>query len=200
MKNYRSILIIVALLALAIFYPGLTNAQAKFNGEATVSYLNFDEEGNRGSAAELYNTYDGFNLQNLSVFGDLNPHTRYSLRLDDIGFDGRRVALNLTDINLYKLKFDYRQSRLLYGPGTDSKNDRKLYNGSFEIKPIKAISAFINYQGYKNEGDRIVFNESGTDLFGARTEKYRGTLPPTAVCLTNRRMRTRMSGGVRGSG
>lgn len=176
MKDYRNILIIVAILALAIFYPGLVYAQAKFNGEATVSYLNFDEEGNRGSAAELFNTYDGFNFQNLSIFGDLNPHTRYSLRLDDIGFDGRRAALNLTDINLYKLKFDYRQSRLLYGPDTDSKNERKFYNGSFEIKPIKAISAFVNYQGYKNEGDRIVFNEPGTDLFGAVYDRKSSTI------------------------
>jgi hypothetical protein len=176
MKYTRNLMIIVTILAIAVFQPGLVSAQAKFDGEATVSYLNLDNEGNWASASELYDTYDGFNFQNLSVFGDFNPHTRYSLKLDDIGLDGRRAALNLTDINLYKLKFDYRQSRLLYGPDTDLKNERKLYSGSFEIKPLEVISAFVKYQGYKNEGDRLIFGNPGTDLFGSNYDRTSSTI------------------------
>jgi hypothetical protein len=177
MKTIKyTLLLIVAVMMIAMLQPGTVSAQAKINGEATVSYLQFDDEGNRSSARELYDTYKGFNFQNLSAFGDLNPHTRYSLRLDDIGFDGRRAALNLTDINLYKLRVDYRQSRLLYGPGTESKNNRKFYSGSFEIKPHQMLSAFVNYQGYKNEGDRIVSDTLGTGLFGDKYDRTSSTI------------------------
>jgi len=176
MKTIKITATALTVFMIAWLQPGKAIAQANVNGEATISYLRFDNEGNRSSARELYNTYDGFNFQNLWVFGDLNKHTRYSLNLNDIGFDGRRAALNLTDIDLFKLKFDYRQSRLLYGVGTDSKNSRKAYSGSLEVKPLEMVSAFVDYQGYKNEGDRIVADTNGTGLFGAKYDRTSSTI------------------------
>jgi hypothetical protein len=171
MKKIKLIMIASAALAISLLWQNAVVAQANLNGEATLSYLQFNHIGNRSFARELNDVYSGFNLQNFSAFGDLNKHTRYSLNLYDIGFDGRRAAMNLTDINLFKLKFDYRQSRLLYGEGTSPKNSRKAYSGYFELKPIDMLSAFVDYQGYKNEGDRIVADTFGTGLFGNKYDR-----------------------------
>ncbi|MFQ5868933.1 MAG: hypothetical protein ACE5JC_03415 [Candidatus Zixiibacteriota bacterium] len=165
----------LAVIAVFLFFGPAAFAQPDFNGEITLSYLNFDDEGNRSAARELFDTYDGFNLQRLTAFGNINPHTRYLLQLDDLNLDGRRASLNVTDINLFKVKADYRQSRLLFGPGEDQKNERKSYSGYFEIKPLKAVSGYVEYSGQENEGDRIVYDIADQGLFGALYDR-RSTL------------------------
>jgi hypothetical protein len=168
--------LILTIILTVVFLPTVGFAQANLNGEVTLSYLRLDDEGNRSSANELYDTFDGFNLQGLSAFGDINPHTRYFLKLEDINLDGRRAMLNLTDINLYKLKLDYRQSRLLYGTDTAKKNERKAYSGYLEVKPIEMMSGYVDYQGYKNEGDRAIADTTFSSLFGDKYDRTSSTV------------------------
>jgi hypothetical protein len=168
--------LIFAIVLTAAFLPVIALAQFNLNGEATVSYLRLDDEGNRGSASELYDTYKGFNVQKLSAFGDLNPHTRYFIKLDDVNLDGKKGMLNITNINLFKLKLDYRQTRRIYGPGVDKKNSRKAYSGYLEVKPHEILSAFVDFQGYQNDGDRILPDVNVANIFSNIYDRKTATI------------------------
>jgi len=169
-KHKSTISIIIALL-LAASGSTAAFAQASFNGEIGLSYLNFDDEGNRASARELNDIYDGFNLQNLSAFGNLDPRTRYFVKLDEINLDGRKARFELTNLNFFRLKADYRQSRLLYGADEDSKNERKSFGGRLEITPVEALAGFLSYRNYQNEGERVVFDVANEGLFGTQYDR-----------------------------
>ena len=157
---------IILTVLMVLFAGTVVFAQANFNGEATLSFLNLDDEGNRSAAQELYDTYDGINLQRLYAYGKINPHTRYYLKLENLNLDGRGINVGVTDINLFKFKANFRQSRLLFGADEDLKNERKSYSSYLEIRPVEKFTGFIEYRGFSNEGNRIVYDITEQGLFG----------------------------------
>ena len=157
---------IILTVLMVLFAGTVVFAQANFNGEATLSFLNLDDEGNRSAARELYDTYDGINLERLYAYGKINPHTRYYLKLENLNLDGRGINVGVTDINLFKFKANFRQNRLLFGADEDLKNERKSYSSYLEIRPVEEFTGFVEYRGFSNEGNRILYDITEQGLFG----------------------------------
>ena len=173
-KQKSIIIIFMALLLAGGSLPAY--ARATFNGGFGLSYLNFADEGNRADARDLNDTYDGFNFQSLTAFGNINPKTRYFARLDEINLDSRKGRIELTNLNLFRLKADFRQTRILYRMDEDSKNERKSFGGRLEVTPAKAVAGFLSYRNYKNEGDRVVFDVANQGLFGTQYDRQSGMI------------------------
>ena len=114
-KQKSIIIIFMALLLAGGSLPAY--ARATFNGGFGLSYLNFADEGNRADARDLNDTYDGFNFQSLTAFGNINPKTRYFARLDEINLDSRKGRIELTNLNLFRLKADFPNTDLQLWPG-----------------------------------------------------------------------------------
>ncbi|MBD3232156.1 MAG: hypothetical protein GF315_00365 [candidate division Zixibacteria bacterium] len=180
MVKQRKIIIIVTLCVLLFPAVGAVEAQPDYNGSVTFGYVGFDDEGNRSAASELYDTYDGLSLSNLTLNGNINPRTRYYLNLSDINFDGRRGSLDITNYDYYSIKANYRQTRGIFGDGDNLSVDRKFYSGLFRVKPVRYVEGYFQYRGSEDEGDRVIYGIDDQGLFGdsydRNTTFYKGGL------------------------
>ncbi|GEM_PF-2531189 len=141
-------------------------AQVNAKGSVSIGYIGFDGEGNRSGAFELFDTYDGFAINNIRVNGNFNERTRYFLDLTDVNFDGRKASLDITNFDYFSLKANYRQTRRIFDSNASSSEDSKFYSGRFQVNPLKGIAGYLEYRGNKYEGDRVVYGISDQGLFG----------------------------------
>ena len=82
-------LIIIAVILLLVLVPPA--GASKFDGTLKFGGIGIDEKhGDLSAMQETYNIYDGFNVTQIRLNGELNPRNYFSLNLRDINLNSRK--------------------------------------------------------------------------------------------------------------
>jgi hypothetical protein len=146
------------------------SAQDKLNlsGQATLGYIFIDDNGNKGTTEEIFNTYSGFALQNLNLQGLFAKNSTFELDLANINRDNRTFLFTLKKPGLFSLNSQCNKSRFIFDEKGDVRSFRTMSSVAADFQVAKFLKLRGNYFHHLQEGDR----RASLDGAGAWGEKY----------------------------
>ena len=167
MKRYCPYIFIVGLV---LTFSVLSLAQDKLvlSGQATLGYVFIDDNGKKSTTEEIFNTYSGFTLENLSLLGLFKKNSTLELSLSNLNQDNRSLFFALRKPGRFSLASRCNKSRFLFDQSGDPESFRTISSvwGDFQVTRFLKLKG--DYYHHLNEGDR----RTSLDGAGAWGEKY----------------------------
>jgi len=135
----------VLVIILILIQSVLSSAQDKLNlsGQASMGYTFIDDDGKKTTTEEVFNTYSGLILENLSLQGLFRGNSTFELNFSNINKDNRSFFFSLKMPGRFSINSRCNQSRFLYDENGDFKSIRTISSvwGDYQVTPFLKLKA-----------------------------------------------------------
>jgi hypothetical protein len=191
-NKYRQtcLMVVAAFLLLVLVTP---SGASTYSGTLKLGGIGIDEkQGDRSAVQETYNLYDGFNVTQILLNGELNPRNMFSLNLREINLNSRKGDFLYRVPGKFRFTSHYDQHRQVFDADRAVTSDRKDWRFGADFTPVKWLKLIGDYNINKRDGNRLSY-PAGTD--GWLGNAYDYTLHTGGI--EGQVVRGRRGGGVR---
>ena len=152
MKRYCPYIFIIGLV-LTLSVLSLAQDKLNLSGQATLGYIFIDDNGKKSTTEEIFNTYSGFTLENLSFLGLFKKNSTLELSLSNLNRDNRSLFFALRKPGRFSLNSQCNQSRFLFDEPGEPKSFRTISSVWGDFQVTKFLKLKGDYYHHLKEDD-----------------------------------------------